>query len=151
MITPAEQLDRRFQELKPWLALTTRPPHGWVKAIRQALGMTTGQMAKRIKVAQTRVSELERAEEHGSITLKSLERAAQALDCRVVYLLVPNRPLSDTLSDRAHALAEHRLAAVERTMQLEDQAVSDSENRKKAIQQLAEDLLRKPGRLWDQV
>ena len=102
MITPAEQLDRRFEELGPWIPLTTRPSHGWVKAIRQALGMTTSQLAKRLKVAQTRVSELEAAEVHRNITLKTLDRAAEALGCRVVYILVPARPLSETLHDRAH-------------------------------------------------
>src|ERR1700680_4942624 len=99
MITPTEKLDRSFADLKPWAPLTQRPPHGWLKAIRQSLGMTTGQMAKRIHVAQTRVSEMEAAEAHGNITLKTLDRAAEALGCRVIYVVIPNRPLTDTLKE----------------------------------------------------
>ena len=36
-------LDQRFRTLRP-LAATQRPPKGWVRAIRDALGMTTAQL-----------------------------------------------------------------------------------------------------------
>ena len=39
-----------------------RPPRGWVKAIREALGMTTGQLARRLGVSQRAVVLLERSE-----------------------------------------------------------------------------------------
>jgi predicted DNA-binding mobile mystery protein A len=150
MITPAEQLDRRFDELRPWLALTARPARGWIKAIRAALGMTTAQMGKRLKVAQSRVSELEAAEAHGNITLKSLNRAAEALGCQVVYVLVPNHPLSAILKERADAAAERQLAAVEQTMRLEDQAIAGKKHRQDAIRQIADQLLLHPSKLWDE-
>ena len=117
MPIPAEQLDRRFAELKP-LAVLARPPRGWVRAIRDALGMTTGQLAKRLGVAQPRISEMERAELSGRISLHSLERAAEAMGCRVAYVLVPVRPLSQVLNERAKEIAARRLAAVEQTMRL---------------------------------
>lgn len=148
MIKPHEQLDKRFLELQPWLPLTARPPHGWIRAIRQALGMKTGQMAKRMDVTQPRINELEKSEEHGSITLKSLERAAEALGCRVVYVVVPNRPLAETLKQRATVIAERQLSAVEQTMRLEDQEVG-SARRRQALDDLANKLLQKPSRLWD--
>lgn len=149
MMTPAEQLDRRFAELGPWIPLTTRPSRGWIKAIREALGMRTGQLAKRIKVAQTRISEMEAAEAHGNITLKTLDRAAQALGCRVVYVLVPDRPLGQTLQERAYTVAERQLAAVEQTMRLEDQEVIGNKRRKETLRRLADQLLRHPGKLWN--
>jgi predicted DNA-binding mobile mystery protein A len=148
MIQPFEQLDQRFSDLKQWLPLTARPPRGWIRAIRQALGMKTGQMAKRLSVTQPRINELEKSEEHGNITLKSLERAAEALGCRVVYVLVPERPLAETLRHRAFAIAERQLAAVEQTMKLEDQEVGDV-RRRQALDDLADKLMRKPSRLWD--
>jgi predicted DNA-binding mobile mystery protein A len=151
MVTPTEQLDRRFSDLKPWVSLAQRPPHGWLKAIRQSLGMTTGQMAKRINVAQTRVSEMEAAEAHGNITLKTLDRAAEALGCRVIYVVIPNRPLTETLKERAYIVAEKQLAAVEQTMRLEDQEVNDGNHRKETIRQLVEKLLRRPSKIWDDV
>jgi len=82
------QLDKRLSVLTDIDALT-RPPRGWVKAIREALGMTTAQLAKRMGVSQPRAVTLEQAEARGAITLDSLERAEQALDCRLVYALVP--------------------------------------------------------------
>jgi predicted DNA-binding mobile mystery protein A len=151
MTTPYEQIDRRFSELRPWLSLAARPPRGWVRAIRDALGMTTGQMAKRMKVAQPRINELEKAEIHGAITLASMERAAEALGCRVVYVLIPTKPLGETLKARARMIAERQLSAVEQTMRLEAQEVTGDKSRDAAINAQAEKLLQRPARLWDEL
>jgi len=147
-MTPAEQLDRRFEQFKPQISRVKRPSQGWIRAIRTALGMSTGQLAARMNVTQPRINELEAAEAHGNITLKSLERAAQAMGCRVVYLLVPERPLQVTLQERARAMAERQFAAVQQTMRLEDQAVGSRTFRREIIRQAAEKLLLHPSRLW---
>jgi predicted DNA-binding mobile mystery protein A len=112
--------------------------------------MTTGQFAKRLGVHQPRVVELERGEATGNITVKSLERAAEALGCRLVYALVPNEPLTDTIRKRASAVARRQLASVEQTMRLEAQGVEDPTQREQAHQRLVEKLLRRPARLWDE-
>lgn len=150
MMTPYEQLDRRFVELRPLIG-TARPARGWIRAIREALGMTTGQLAKRLNVRQPRVVELQKAEATGNITVHSLERAAEAMGCRLVYALVPVRPLASTLEEQASLVADRQLAAVEQSMRLEAQGVNDQAQRKQARQQLAKDLLRKPARLWDEM
>jgi len=150
MITPTEQLDRRFAQLEALTPLAQRPAHGWLKAIRQALGMTTGQMAKRLGVAQTRISEMEAAEAARTITLKSLDRAAEALGCRVLYVVVPNHPLTDTLKTRAAMVAERQLAAAEQTMRLEDQDVSGKSYREASLRQLVDKLLNRPAKIWDE-
>jgi predicted DNA-binding mobile mystery protein A len=149
MITAYEQLDRRLSELKP-LAQTLRPSRGWIRAIREALGMTTAQLAKRLGVQQPRVIELEHGEADGNVTIKSLERAAEALGCRLVYTFVPEKPLVETIRERALAIAERQLASVEQTMLLEAQAVTDKAQRADTHQQLVEKLLRRPARLWDE-
>lgn len=151
MVHPYEQLDTRFKDLRPWLSLTARPSRGWVRAIRDALGMTTGQLAKRMTVTQPRITELEKAEIHGNISLNSLERAAEALGCRVVYVLIPERPIEETLKERAWKLAERQMAAVEQTMRLEAQEVTDKKQRQAALQKQVEKLLRRPARLWDEI
>jgi predicted DNA-binding mobile mystery protein A len=148
MPKPSEQLDRRFSEMKR-LGAAVRPSRGWVRAIREALGMTTGQLAKRLKVQQPRVIELEKGEATGKITMQSLERAADALGCRLVYVLIPHKPITRTVEERALEVAERQLASVEQTMRLEAQGVTDKVARGKARQRLAEDLLRRPARLWD--
>src|ERR1700684_3456940 len=68
-------------ELKPLrtMAPLIRPESGWIRVIRESLGMTTGQFAKRLGVAQPRVAALERAEANEVVTLKSLRQAAEAL------------------------------------------------------------------------
>ena len=148
MITPAEQLDRKLAALRPFLS-TLHPERGWLRAIRQALGMTTAQLAKRLDVSQPRIVEIEKGEADRTITLKSLERAAEALGCRVVYVLLPERPLAERLDRRALEAAERQLVAVEHTMSLEDQAVGNKKLRGKARRHLANELLRRPARLWD--
>lgn len=152
MITAAHQLDRQFAQLKPALEKAgRRPPRGWIRAIRDALGMTTGQLAKRMGVAQPRISELERGEASGKITLHSLERAAGSMGCRVVYFLVPIEPLSQMIDDRAALVANRQMNAVDQTMRLEDQRVTDSAVMSAARARLIDELRKKPARLWDEV
>lgn len=134
------QLDKRLSPLLN-ADVFTRPPRGWVKAIREALGMTTAQLAKRLGVSQPRVVGIEKAEASGAITLDSLERAAHALDCQLVYALVPRKPLDALIAERATRLAITRLDSTRHTMALEAQAVDsrdEEEQRKRLIRQLIE-------------
>jgi predicted DNA-binding mobile mystery protein A len=149
MVTASEQLDKRLNPLRP-LANATRPSRGWIRAVREALGMTTAQLAKRMDVSQPRIVELEKAEASGNITMRSLERAAEALGCQVVYALIPREPLTTTLEERALQVAERQLSSVEQTMRLEAQGVDDQAQRKRTLERLAHDLLRRPARLWDE-
>ena len=120
--TARRQLDKRLSLLTDADSLT-RPPFGWIKAIREALGMTTAQLGRRLGVSQPRVVKIEKAEKEGAITLDSLERAAQALDCRLVYALVPRKPLDDLVAERAKIIAQKRLEATGHSMKLEAQGV----------------------------
>jgi predicted DNA-binding mobile mystery protein A len=149
MIAPYDQLDRRFANYRS-LVRERRPSRGWIRAIRQALGMTTAQLAKRMAVPQPRVIELERGEAEGKITVQSLERAAEALGCRFVYVLVPIQPLTKTINERAAQLADRQLESVEQTMRLEAQEVNNKTVRKNAYLRLVKELLRRPARLWDE-
>lgn len=148
MQTPAQQLDKRLVAFAS-LATALRPPKGWINAVREALGMTTAQLGKRLGVSQQRAAKLEKAEADGSITLKSLEQAAQSLGCRVIYVFYPEQPLSQTLRARAQAVADQQLRAVEQTMSLEDQSVADSDLRHHTRARLVEQLRKRPARLWD--
>ncbi len=142
-------LDKRFTALRP-LAKSSRPPKGWLRAIRNALGMTTAQLARRLGVSQPRIVELEQSEASGGVTLNTLQRAAEALGCRLVYALVPEQPLADMVQERAKLIAGGASGAVEHTMRLEDQAVRNKKASKELHRQLVEDLLRRPARLWDE-
>jgi predicted DNA-binding mobile mystery protein A len=145
-----QHLDKRFARMQP-LDIFARPPRGWIRAIRDSLGMTASQLASRMGVSRPRVVVIEQGEVEGSLTLNSLQRAAEALNCTLVYALVPNRPLDETVHAQAVSIASERLAAVEHSMQLENQAVSPSEakqHREKLIEQIVRNETR---RLWDRL
>ncbi|CAN5179324.1 mobile mystery protein A [soil metagenome] len=125
-----------------------RPGRGWIKAIRESLGMTTGQLARRLGVTQPRIAVLEKAEENEVVTLKSLRQAAEALNCTLVYALVPNQPLETLIKERARSVADKQLSLTNHTMRLEDQAMSGSRFLR-ARDDLAEELARNDRRLWD--
>ena len=139
-------LDQQLQPLRNMDPLI-RPERGWIRAIREAVGMTTGQFAKRLDVAQPRVAALERAEANEAVTLKSLRQAAEALDCVLVYALVPKASLEDVVKDRARMVADQQLARTDQTMRPENQGVSPT-RMERAREDLAEELLRNDRRLW---
>ncbi len=129
------QVSRDLQKLSE-LEPVSRPPAGWIRTIREALGMTTQQMAKRLGVIQQRISALEKAEAHGGLKLQTLHDAAAALNCRLVYFLVPEEPIETMLEKRARIIAEKRIARSAHSMDLEAQPVSEEER-----QQLIADLI----------
>jgi len=129
--------------------LFARPTRGWIKAVREALGMTTAQLAKRLGVAQPSVVGLEQAEASKAISLKTLERAARALDCTLVYALVPRKPLESLVQERAHQAARKRLHTISHSMALENQRVPEDDERAQ-LERLAQKLIDGPGSaLWD--
>jgi predicted DNA-binding mobile mystery protein A len=142
-IRSLDLLDSHFDEWQPLRGLA-RPPHGWIRAVREALGMTAAVLATRLGVTAGAVTRLEQSEAADRIRLDTLRRAADALGCDLVCLLVPRRPLTAVVRDRARELARWQVAAVEQTMLLENQATgaaSEMENR------LTEQLIER-GSLW---
>jgi predicted DNA-binding mobile mystery protein A len=121
-------LDKRLKDLGP--VTRYRPPvRGWIKAVRGALGMTTAQLARRLGVKQPSVVALEQSEAKGTVELATLRRAAAALDCTVVYALIPHKPLERAVRDRARAFARRRREPVEHSMLLEDQKVKGRDSK----------------------
>jgi predicted DNA-binding mobile mystery protein A len=115
------------------------PRAGWIRAIRDSLGMTAAELGRRLGVTHAAVFELERSERNGSARLATLRRAAAALDCELVYALIPRRGLVETVRSRAETLADEELARVRQTMALEDQAAPVDEGfREELIDQLIE-------------
>lgn len=121
-----QRLDERLAPLKPENRFTP-PPRGWLRAIRDAIGMTGAQFAGRLKMRPQSVVDLEKSEANGSIQLKTLQRAADALGCTLVYALVPKTSLEDAVHARARQLALRDLGRVSHTMKLENQAISDAD------------------------
>lgn len=153
MLPKHKQIARR--QLDATLSLFTPikkagvPAKGWIRAVREALGMTGRQLARRLQVSQPRVHRLEHDEPSGAVTLKSMRQVAEALDCTFVYALVPNSSLEETVRAQARQVAGERLQRVSHTMLLEAQALS-AEEQYASLGAAIEELVREmPRELWD--
>jgi predicted DNA-binding mobile mystery protein A len=139
------ELDRRLSD-QNLRKLSVRPHRGWIRAIREALGMTQADLALRLGVTASAIAQLEIAEVHGGITLSKLAEVAGAMDSEVVYAFVPNRSLQDTVMTQARRVAQDRLNYVSGTMALEDQSVPDR-IRAEHLDRLAKEIVA-DGTLW---
>ena len=108
-------------------SLRARPRGGWIRSIRTALGMSQDVLAERLRISRVAVTKLESAEMHGGITISKLSEVAAALDCQLVYALIPNTSLDDTVRRRAAEIVFQQTGYVGATMALEDQAVDPNE------------------------
>lgn len=128
----------------------SRPPRGWLRAMRDALGMTTRQLAVRMGKPQSVVVDIEKGELAETISLARLRQAAEAMGCMLVYTIVPNRPIDAILNDRAAEIANRHLARIGHTMLLENQSLEPA-SRQREHARLVDELLRgTPSRLWDE-
>jgi predicted DNA-binding mobile mystery protein A len=142
-------LDARFQQIPSW-ELFARPQKGWLRAIREALGMKAEQVAQRLGVSKVRISTMEKDELRGALTLATLEKAAQAMGCRFVYAIVPDESLQAMVEKQAQKKAKAILNRTGHTMGLEQQSVSEAE-RQAQLKRLAIDLLAQESyQLWDE-
>ena len=139
------RMDERLLEFGP-VSRYTPPVKGWIRAVREALGMTAEQLGRRLGVKQPSVIQMEQSEAKGSIELATLRRAADALDCALVYAFVPKKSLEETVRLRARNFIRRRLAPVEHSMLLEDQSVPG-----KAEEQRIDETLREtsPSKFWE--
>lgn len=129
--------------------LSPDPKQGWIRTIRQALGMTADDLALRLGVSGTAVRLLEKSETNSTIQLDSLQRVANALDCDVVVSLKPRIPLREMVQLQARMRAHEIAQRVSVTMALEDQAV-DSDFIHSKIESIYEELLNSRG-LWHEI
>jgi predicted DNA-binding mobile mystery protein A len=125
-----------------------RPIRGWIRAIRDALGMNMRQFADRLGVSKSRIPRIEQDEITGSLTLKTMNRVADKLDCVFVYGFVPRTSLNDTVRKQALVVTERRMSRLMHTMRLEAQGLS-SENAKKAFKNMVEETIDSFSTLWE--
>jgi predicted DNA-binding mobile mystery protein A len=143
-----EQLEASLQRFEP-LRTISIPGKGWIRAIRDGLGMTARQLAGRLGIAQQAVARIEKDEQTGSVTIRTMQRIAEGLDCTFVYGLVPNSSLEETIRKQAKLIAVKRLTQASQTMLLENQMLSNLEN-KKMLTEIVDELVNTlPSYLWD--
>lgn len=142
-----QHLDQRLSALKPVNRFAV-PPKGWIRAVRDALGMSAVQLGNRLGIKPQSVGDIELSEARGTIQLKTLRRFAEAMDCTLVYALVPNSALDELVQNRARAIAREELARIGHSMDLEAQGLSMAE-REAQIEAYVRDHLNERD-LWDQ-
>jgi predicted DNA-binding mobile mystery protein A len=103
-LTRLAELDRQFCDFAK-LQCNPTPRCGWTKTIRLALGMSSKALGARLGVTAQGVRKLEQAEEGGTITLNTLARLANGLDCEVHYMFVPRTSLVQQVLQRTHEVS----------------------------------------------
>jgi XRE family transcriptional regulator, regulator of sulfur utilization len=128
----------------------SRPKTGWINLVRNTLGMSARALGRRVGLTQSRVALIEKGEAEKTITLHTLEKLADGLDCKLVYFLVPKeKSLSALREKQAYKKAVLLDSYTEHQMELEDQATS-SNYQKENLEKLKEEYLRKWSRdFWD--
>lgn len=140
-----DRLDARLATIKPIDSFAV-PPKGWIRAIRDAIGMTGAQLGRRLGMTAQGIASVERSEAEGKVQLNTLRRAGEAMDCVLVYALVPETSLTEMVDRRARALALRTLRRVSHSMALEDQQVD--RDLEKRVQTYIETALRDRD-LWE--
>ncbi len=144
-----EQLDKKFKKLSGCV-LYDPPPKGWINLIRVTLNMSLKQLGKRLNITQQSTKEIENREQSKSITLKGLNEAANALDMKLVYFLIPkDESLEKLIERKALEKASEIVGRTSHTMLLENQATS-TERLNNAVKQKETELKEQlPKYLWD--
>ncbi len=126
------------------------PPIGWIKAIRNGIGMSMEQLGKKLSITKQGVMDIEKREKEGAITIKSMQEIAKAIDMQFVYGFVPVAGSLDQMIEmRALEMARKIVQRTSTTMKLEDQ-VNSKERIEKAIKERAAEIINKtPKILWD--
>jgi predicted DNA-binding mobile mystery protein A len=144
-----EQLDKKIIKFNKLTDIAI-PPNGWIYSIRTAIRMSLRQLAERLNITTQSVKEIEGREQSGSVSIKVLRQAGEALNMKLVYGFIPQSgTLEKMIEDRAKELAKEIVLRTSNTMQLEDQENTE-ERIEKAIQEKTEEIIQKmPRYLWN--
>jgi predicted DNA-binding mobile mystery protein A len=144
-----QQLNEKMDQLNGMQHVIV-PPIGWIKAIRNGIGMSMEQLGKKLSITKQGVMDIEKREKEGAITINSMQEIAKAIDMQFVYGFVPNAgSLEQMIETRALEIATKIVERTSTTMKLEDQ-VNSKERIEKAIKERAEEIINKtPKILWD--
>ncbi len=145
----ARQITRQLDDILAAVHLPSRPRIGWIASVRQALGMSKTQLAKRVGITRPSLDELESNELKETITLTSMSKIADALGCEVRYVLVPRKPLEHMIAERAMKKASTKLGRVNQSQALEASAL-EAASLSGAVVDLAKEYeVNRPADLWN--
>ncbi|MBX3486645.1 MAG: mobile mystery protein A [Candidatus Paracaedibacteraceae bacterium] len=116
------QLDRNFNPLRHVTAVQTGIPNGgWLKTIRNALGMTLEQVATRANVTPQSIVKSETSEVQGTISLNTMHHIAESMECEVIYFILPRANLEKMVDIQVQKKAQAMMRVISHSMTLENQ------------------------------
>lgn len=126
------------------------PSEGWIRKVRKSLGMSGAQLARRMDITRAAISNTEKAELEGRVTIKAMREAAEAMDCRLIYAIVPEKDIETLIRKRAREKAMAKVKKVNQHMALEGQTLS-SDRIELEIERLTDELVKNlPAELWNE-
>ena len=136
-------LDKKTFDLKSAKNIVPQPS-GWIKTVREAIGMTVSQLATRLGVTQPRITKMESNEDN--LKLSTMKKAAEAMNCEFVYYFKPKTTFQNLVDEEAQKKAAEVLKTVNVNMALENQEIAEDE----AVKDFASDLINtKIKQIWD--
>lgn len=116
------QVDRKLKPLQQFREL--QPKNGWIAHIRSAIALPTAGLAKLMGIKQPSALAMETREQEKTITLETLEKAADAMGCDLVYAFIPKSSLEDFVEQKRNFLIEKIMQKTHLTMSLENQGLN---------------------------
>jgi predicted DNA-binding mobile mystery protein A len=109
-------------------AAAAKPARGWLRAVREAIGLSQNEVASKIGVKRQSYAQFETAEERGSISIASLSRSAEAMGCELVYFIAPRPSVARSFAELAdlHDPAASHLRATDQSTALKGQGLLDN-------------------------
>jgi predicted DNA-binding mobile mystery protein A len=144
----AQQQYQRIVDNAARCANLQTPPEGWLRTVRNALGMSGAQLAKRMGVTRARVAQAEHAELTSGVTLKSMQATAEAMGCRFVYAIIPPGRIEDIVLAQARKKAMEIVGTASTHMALESQTLPNDKIAEQ-VDRLTQELAREmPPDFW---
>ena len=136
-------LDKKTSDLKSAKNIVPQSS-GWIKTVREVIGMTVSQLAARLGVTQPRITKMESNEDN--LKLSTMKKAAEAMNCEFVYYFKPRTTFQNLVDEQAQKKAAEVLKTVNVNMALENQEIAEDE----AVKDFASDLINtKIKQIWD--
>jgi predicted DNA-binding mobile mystery protein A len=127
------------------------PKKGWIYTLRKALNISTSQLSSKLDAHRSLISRFEKDELTGSITIKSMQKIAKAMQCRFVYAMVPENNVEELIMQQAKLKAKKLVEQTSIQMALEKQALSNNEIQAEIEQLTQELILNMPKNFWSLV
>ncbi|MFA6020700.1 MAG: mobile mystery protein A [Rhodospirillales bacterium] len=153
-MTVRETIRRQYQGIANQAASQVlgfrQPQEGWVVTVRKALGMSGAQLARRLGVSRASVSQTEKNERSGNVTIKHMQAVAEALGCKFVYAIVPEKDIETLILNQAQKKATDLVRRTSGHMALEKQALPNEWNAREAERLRDEYLRAMPSDFWEE-